>query len=169
MSAFARVLSSALIDFFWQGAVIGVLLWALLVILRHRSASVRYTVSCAALLALAVLPVLTIAALWLETIAPQQLFTTGGSASAPSRTDVPQTMLQIWLVAEEPHIAWLARIQQWALPLWSAGVLLLSVRLAWGSARVLTLERSDRTLPMNWRIPLVRSPTESESIVRCGS
>jgi uncharacterized protein (TIGR03435 family) len=140
MSAFARVLSSALIDFFWQGAVIGLLLWALLVILRHRSASVRYTVSCAALLVLAVLPVLTIVALWLQTIAPAQL-SAAAAASAPSRPEVSQTMLQIWLVSEEPHIAWLARIQQWALPIWSAGVLLLSGRLAWASARVLTLER----------------------------
>lgn len=63
MTALTQALSTALVDFLWQGLLVGLLLWLALVALRNRSANARYAVSCVALLALSVLPVITIAAL----------------------------------------------------------------------------------------------------------
>jgi uncharacterized protein (TIGR03435 family) len=131
MSALTQALSTALIDFLWQGALVGLLLWVALAVLRHRSAAVRYAVSCAALALLVVLPVITIATLWswsMQSAAPAALPAQPGAAMAT----MPQTMLTIWLVPETPRIMWLERAQLWALPIWSAGVLLFSIRLAWG-------------------------------------
>src|SRR5262249_4667365 len=53
----------------------------------------------------------------------------------------PQTMLPIWIAAEQPRIVWLAWAEMWALPVWSLGVLILSVRLAGGGRYAFTLER----------------------------
>ena len=131
MSALTQALSTALIDFLWQGALVGLLLWVALAVLRQRSAAVRYAVSCAALALLVALPVITIVTLWswsMQSAAPAAAPVTAG---APAAT-MPQTMLTIWLVPETPRIMWLERAQLWALPIWSAGVLLFSIRLAWG-------------------------------------
>ena len=59
MTSLAQALSAALLHFVWQGALVGVLLWLALLILRNRPAAVRYTVACAALAILAILPAVT--------------------------------------------------------------------------------------------------------------
>src|SRR6185436_15659879 len=51
----------------------------------------------------------------------------------------PQPMLSIWMNPEAPSAPWLAQAQLWALPLWSVGVLLFSVRLVWGGAHAFVL------------------------------
>jgi uncharacterized protein (TIGR03435 family) len=53
----------------------------------------------------------------------------------------PQPMLPIWINPEVPSAPWLAQLQVWALPIWSMGVLLFSVRLAWGCAHAFALGR----------------------------
>ncbi len=54
-----QALTSALLHFVWQGAVVAFLLWMALGLLRNRSANARYVVSCAALALMAVLPLIT--------------------------------------------------------------------------------------------------------------
>ena len=39
-------------------------------------------------------------------------------------------------------LTWLAQVQLWALPVWSVGVLLFSVRLVWGCAHAFALGRA---------------------------
>src|SRR5215471_13520311 len=52
-------ISSALLTFVWQGAVLGVLLWVVLFLLRNRSANARYVVCCATLILMAMTPIVT--------------------------------------------------------------------------------------------------------------
>jgi uncharacterized protein (TIGR03435 family) len=140
MSELTRALSTALVDFLWQGAIVGLLLWIALVMLRNRSANARYAVSSAALLALAVLPLMTIIALSASAARPDVAAASGVPLStAASR--MPQTMLPIWMVSETPRIEWLALVQLWALPTWSIGVLLFSVRLAGACRHAMTIRR----------------------------
>jgi len=129
MSEWTQALSAALVDFLWQGAFVGLLLWVALVMLRDRSPNVRYAVSCAALLALAVLPIVTIVALFASAARPDVTAASGAPIPADA-SRLPQTMLPIWMMSETPRIEWLAVVQLWALPIWSIGVLLFSVRLA---------------------------------------
>src|SRR5688572_12114911 len=137
MSTLTSALSTALVDFLWQGALVGLALWAALAVLRGRSANARYAVSCAALAILTALPLLTIAALAWSVTPSAPASTDMTAASAPE--SMPQTLLQVWIVPETPRLAWLAVVQQWALPVWSAGVLLFSARLAWGWTSSFTL------------------------------
>ena len=155
MSAWSQAISTALVDFLWQGALVGVLLWLTLIVLRNRSANVRYIVSCVALLVLCSLPLVTIVALLSTTTStplaplasPAQLAPLTPPASlAPPASLLPQTMLQIWFVPDAPRIAWLDSVQGWALPAWSLGVVLLSIRLGLAYGHSFALER-DAILP----------------------
>ena len=49
MNVTADALSSALVHSLWQNAIVGVLLWVALVVLRHRTPNARYLACCAAL------------------------------------------------------------------------------------------------------------------------
>jgi beta-lactamase regulating signal transducer with metallopeptidase domain len=136
MTAIAQALSVALIDFVWQGLLAAFLLWTALLILRNRSARARYVASCVALAVMAMLPLVTVSLVYaaaavshartgLETIASQSL--RAMAVSAPSAT---------WNWA-----GWLAR---WALPMWSLGVLLCSLRLVWAARQISALRRQSK-------------------------
>jgi len=145
MTAFTQALSTALVDFLWQGATVGALLWMTLVALRHRSAQERYLASCLALGALSMLPVLTVVTLlkaYGGVATAQAMVPAALPAASPS---MPQTLLQIWMVPESPRQPWLDVVQQWALPIWTAGVLLFSIRLLAGWLYAVRLRR--RTSP----------------------
>jgi uncharacterized protein (TIGR03435 family) len=140
MSEITRALSGALVDFLWQGALVGVVLWVVLLSLRHRSASARYAVSCVALLTLAVLPIWTLTLLWTRNHATAGVAALGAGVPWPG-SHAPETMLPIWLVADGPERSWLATAQTCALPLWSLGVLLFSFRFARGCAHAFLVQR----------------------------
>jgi uncharacterized protein (TIGR03435 family) len=131
MTTLTLALSTALVDFVWQGACVGLLLWLALVVLRHRSANARYAVSCIALFVLAALPFFTVGALWRVASAAPVL--PSKSLASPPIAAMPQTLLQVWMVPDAPPIAWLQQLQEWVLPIWSVGVLCCSIRLmsAW--------------------------------------
>jgi beta-lactamase regulating signal transducer with metallopeptidase domain len=138
MNVTADALSSALVHSLWQDAIIGAVLWAALLALRHRTPNARYVACCAALALMALLPVLTTIAL----STPQDSF---APASAP-RTIVtppePSTFVApVPFVAEEPPTGWLASLKSWTLPIWFAGVLLCSLRLVLASAHTVALRR----------------------------
>jgi uncharacterized protein (TIGR03435 family) len=138
MTPVTQAIGAALIDFLWQGVLVGAIFWLALLCLRHRPAAERYIASCLALLALSLLPVLTVAALLTSVASLNAVHVS--SASAPAPVAVPQTLLQIWMVPEAPRQPWLDLIEQWALPLWTVGVALLSLRLlgAWIHVRTIT-------------------------------
>ena len=141
MSMWTRALSTALVDFLWQGAIVGLLLWLALAMLRHRSANARYAVSCMALTVMTLLPLATIVALWTRSSVPAS--PVAGTTDIAATVAMPQTMLPIWLVADTPRIVWLEQLQLWALPIWSAGVLIFSIRLAWSYRHSFAMRRGE--------------------------
>ena len=56
MTAITQALSTALLDFVWQGLLAAFLLWTALFALKNRSARARYAASCVALAVMAALP-----------------------------------------------------------------------------------------------------------------
>ncbi len=133
MTAMAQALSTALLHFVWQGVAVALILWMALFLLRKRSAHARYLAACAALAVLAVMPVVTAAVAYTPVgVASLNLYRTAGAPPAISAEPGG---------AGSPQTDWLARLQSWALPAWSLGVLLFSVRLVWGCRQVSLLRR----------------------------
>jgi TonB family protein len=134
MTALEQALRTALLDFVWQGVVVAFLLWMALFVMRRRSANARYIASCLALITLFALPVLTVCVVYSRPIASR--------ASGPFFSTVPQTVAAVWKgsVASTPD--WLSSLGSLAIPAWALGVILFSLRLAWGSRQVAVLRRS---------------------------
>ena len=107
MSTWTMALSAALVDFLWQGALVGLIAWAVLVALQGRSANARYAVACAALLILTVLPLATVIA-FAASASGADNAVAAASSGIPRPAPVPQTMLPIWMVSDSPRVAWLA-------------------------------------------------------------
>jgi len=130
MTAITHALNAALLHSVWQGLAVMILFWLALWTLRRRSAATRYAVSCAALVILVALPVVTTCLLYeppLVTAVRSETFRLAVAATP---------------VAVKARFDWLLLVQSWAVPVWSCGVLLFSVRMAWGCARVAALRRS---------------------------
>jgi len=132
-SAYAHALSAALLHFVWQGLFIAFLLWVGLFLLRKQSANSRYLASCAGLAVMAAMPIITASILY-ESPATGRVSDPPGAASLLPAAGVASGPLPA------PPV-WLAAWQSWALPMWSLGVLLFSVRLVWGCKQVRSLQR----------------------------
>jgi len=132
MTAITQALSAALLDFVWQGLLAASLLWTALFLLRNRSARARYAASCMALAAMAVLPVVTACLVY---NAPAASHATPFWAAA-----APQTA-RAAILRPAASVNWASRLARWALPLWSLGVLLFSLRLVWASRQISALRR----------------------------
>ncbi len=129
MTALSQALSAALLHFVWQGSLVAVVLWAALFGLRRRPAAWRYGASCAALAVLAALPPVTVWVLM------------RGARSAGAVRIPAAFYFAAAGPAARPAVSWLARAEGWALPVWSLGVLLLSIRLVWGAGQIYGLRR----------------------------
>lgn len=127
MTPLARALSSALLHFLWQGVVMALLLSVALALLRKRSAQARYLASCVALGIMAVLPAIT---MWAMYRAPEAVHAVNATALAP--------LAAVPLAASAN---WIARADAWALPAWCLGVLFFALRLMWGAGQVSALRR----------------------------
>jgi TonB family protein len=133
MMAMAQALRTALLDFVWQGLVVALLLWVALYLSRRQRPQARYAASCTALALLMALPVATAwrayrvpsAAAAVGPFSAEPIARGNGFASASARQ----------------AIDWAARVEPWALPVWSAGVLFFSLRLVWGCRRVSAMRR----------------------------
>ncbi len=133
MTPIAHALRTALLDFVWQGTLAAFLLWLTLFILRRRSANARYTASCVALAIMAILPVATaVSAYRMPAAAPTQLKTDAPAVNPALTASTPLAT---------PSPTWLVMLDRWALPAWSLGVLLFSLRLVWASTHVSALRR----------------------------
>jgi beta-lactamase regulating signal transducer with metallopeptidase domain len=130
MTAITRALSTALLHFVWQGLVVTILFWLALFLLRKRSAALRYAASCAALALLLVLPAVTTLVLYEHPAAP------GGSSVLVDMPGVAPTAIT------GGSFEWLVLAQTWAVPVWACGVLLFSLRMAWGCTQVAALRRN---------------------------
>jgi TonB family protein len=86
------------------------------------------------LIALAALPVVTACVVYTQPVpshASERFFAT-----------VPQTVAAVWTGSVASTPSWLASLGSWAIPVWALGVVLFSVRLAWGSRQVAVLRKS---------------------------
>jgi beta-lactamase regulating signal transducer with metallopeptidase domain len=137
MTAIAQALSAALLDFVWQGLLSAFLLWLALFILRNHSARARYAASCVALAVMAALPVVTACLVYRATAASQGSagWTVAGAQWIRAAAQRPAASFN-----------WAAWLDRWALPVWSIGVLLFSLRLLW-AARQISVLRGKAQLP----------------------
>jgi beta-lactamase regulating signal transducer with metallopeptidase domain len=154
------VLGWALFHFLWQGALVALVVAALVWLLRKRSPALRYALACAALATMVALPVATA---WSLAGRPA-----GFEASVPAgtRADDPVRIPAVAAaLATGPAGSFLPaplrdRLET-ALPralfLWFAGVLFLSTRVLGGlvAARRLT-RRATRPAPAVWQATLAR-------------
>jgi TonB family protein len=132
MTPIAQSISTALVQFIWQGILIACLLWVVLFLLRNGSAGVRYFVSCVALAAMLVLPAITAYSLY------------DSASSASSNAALTLTIRAVWtgsVPAPSAWIATLAKLQPWVMWVWLAGVATLSFRLAWAGGQLAILRR----------------------------
>src|SRR5258706_14757800 len=113
MTPLAQAISRALIHFIWQGSIVGLSLWVILAALRKRSANSRYVASCAALGALAVMPVITASLLYSMRSSP-------GDSAAVARAAATASMASMALRSQQQ--VWLVGVARWALPTWALGV-----------------------------------------------
>jgi TonB family protein len=130
--------SAALIHALWQDAIVALLLWATLAALRNSPARVRYAAACGALAAMALLPIATAVLLYVQDAAvafPAAHSTVTSTGVAPGFAVSSAWAMR---VSSSP---WTAALQTWALPLWSAGVLLFSLRLVASTAHTHALRR----------------------------
>ncbi len=134
MTAIAQSLSSALLHFLWQGVLLALVLWITLFLLRKRSAQARYTASCAALALMVALPVITA---WTVYDRPVQ----DPPTAQPAASQAPSASTAALRSTPNLPLLWLSAFQQWALPVWSFGVLLFSIRLVWGCTQISRLRR----------------------------
>src|SRR5947207_3382113 len=132
MTPLAMAISRALIHFVWQGLVVGLVLGMILAALRKRSANCRYIVSCAALGVMAVMPVVTTLFLYSRRMAADS----GLAAPTPISHAIAAVS-----AGSQFQVGWLAALQMWALPAWSLGVLLCSLRLVLGYNHAFMLGR----------------------------
>ena len=126
---FVPALGQALIDFVWQGLLIGLVAAALLQWLRDARPQLRYAVACAAMLACVLVPAASVLA---------DLLASTPLAAAPVPVSLPRDAAAIASTAFDP--IWTTPLQG-ALPdgwlplvvaLWAAGASVLSLRMALG-------------------------------------
>jgi D-alanyl-D-alanine endopeptidase (penicillin-binding protein 7) len=138
-------LGSPLLDFVWQGALIGLACAALLSAMRHARPQIRYAVACSALVLCILFPlygviqsVIKLSGSNLSDVALNDLATQNVDG------DVYSQMVN-WA---HLHLASLVFV-------WSIGVALLSVRLITGLLWVSSVKRSDRgSLHPHWQTQL---------------
>lgn len=133
MTAIAQAVTSALLHFVWQGMAVAILLWLALFLLRHGAARARYAASSAALALLALLPIVTACLVYSR---PAQW-----QSSAMAPPSLPRIAAAVAKASPALPANFMAMVQAWALPVWSLGVLLFSIRLVWGCRAVSLLRR----------------------------
>jgi len=126
-------LGTVLLDFLWQGALIGLLAWLTLLLMRREKPQTRYAVACLALLSCLLLPTWQIARLFLAekaavsvhtyTLAAGPVDGVPGPAALPSLTP----FLAVAALPSPPD-----HLLRWIVGLWALGAGLLAVRLACG-------------------------------------
>ena len=118
------VLGRALLNFFWQGALIGVIAALLLHVTRHARPQLRYAIACLALFACAAAPVADVV---------RQLMASGSEDATPIVIQSAAAFVPVISQATAKAAAW--RIDD-VLPsivaLWAIGACVLSLRMAMG-------------------------------------
>ena len=145
----AHTLGWTLLHFIWQGAVLGLLAWVALALLRGTDAKVRYGTACAFLVLMVAAPVATFGLLQPQAMpAAIHLRLEAATPVIPGMAIAPLTQrLKSALDSSLP----------WLLATWVMGVLLLSTRFLGSWLRVQRLRRLGATpVPAEWHLVLSR-------------
>ena len=140
MSTFGLAFTSALVDFVWQGALVALALLAALHTVGRRSAQARYGLCLLALATLMALPVLTTASRFEIEDLLRRAGVSGRSITVI--TDTGKGLRVEAMIRSAAAPSTISTLQPWILPIWSLGVLLLSLRLVAGGLEVRALRRS---------------------------
>ena len=144
----AQTLAWTLLHFLWQGAVLGLLAWGSLGLLRSASAKARYGLACGFLVLMVAAPVLTF--LGLQQPAPAEVATLTMNLQAGAAIPASQPLVHRLKATLDPSLPWL-------LAGWALGVLLLSTRFLGSWVRVQRLRRLSATpVPTEWHLVLSR-------------
>lgn len=142
MNAAAAALTSALVQFTWQGSLAALALAAALHAARRRSPQVRYAMSAAALAVLIALPIAaTVRGYAAARATPSDA---PPAVQRPSSTSSDTTAPVTAAPSRPASAPILIRLEPWVLPAWSLGVLLLSVRLVVGGREAHALRRTSQ-------------------------
>ncbi len=149
----AQALGYALLHSLWQGALVALLLWGLLKLMRGRPTA-RYALSCAALALMLIVPGLTWYALT-DSIAAEATAAVATEAADAATPLVP--VIGVDKAASEASAVWRPMVAaQLYLPYlvagWAAGVLVLLARLfgGWSYARY-QIAREAKPAPEAWQ------------------
>ena len=127
--ALIHVIGWTLLHFFWQGALVAILMSCVMSLLHGRSSQVRYIVACSALLLMAVLPLITCIHLVMVT-------QTHTGEFFSSTLQMPSVSSRGGVSFSEPLLDRIAHTLDRSLPLllsvWSTGVLFVFGRLGLG-------------------------------------
>lgn len=146
MSALSTAATTAILHSLWQGTVIALLLWVSLRVMRRASATSRYVVSCVALMAMVLLPLVT----FVDALTDAESSSVGTSPTVGRPPDLPMVMAdgsRIWSDRSVTPPGILASLEAWIVPLWLAGVTLASLRLVWAGRHVRSVRRSGVPAP----------------------
>ena len=142
MSEFLAILvpalGHALLDFLWQGAIIGLLAALALHSLRHARPQARYAVACFALLACVLVPLVSlIAQLATTTSAPLYAGTFAPLPGIAEGLRTPSMLLGLTTSAVQ-----LDALLPWIVASWAAGASVLSLRVSLGLMWIHRLRQS---------------------------
>ncbi len=130
LTALVPALAAVLVDFLWQGALIGLFAWLALTLLRNARPQARYAVACLALLACVLVPA------W-------RLLHAVGASASPVHAEAIAPDLNVTIAAAHapavPAFKTLAALPPlpdgalpWVVAFWAAGVVMLALRMACG-------------------------------------
>lgn len=143
--AFVPVLARVLVDFIWQGALIGLLAWLALTLLRNARPQWRYAAACLALLACALLPIARfLLAIGAAGDAPMPAG--GPSMAIPDLAAATQTLHAGGVFSLPPPAS-----MAWLVALWASGAGLLSLRMLGGALWLHRLCRDARNEAGPWQ------------------
>ena len=145
MSTVSSAVATAILQSIWQETAIGLALWVVLRATGRNSANIRYVVSCAAVAAMVLVPLVT----FVDVLSAAQ-----GSVPAAAhdarRSDLPIIIAngsRIWTDRTLPSAGFLVPLYDWIAPIWLIGALIASIRLAWATRHVRALCRSGGAAP----------------------
>src|SRR5215475_15046876 len=145
------------LHFIWQGMLIAALTANLMWLIRRCSAEVRYLVMCAAMLCMLASPIITTVVLMtsnpgrhgLSLIAANQSMTDGGGINLSPDAALSAPSSYHW---SERLSGWITQELAWLVSIWLAGVLLLSLRLLFGSVSAQRFKiRETRPVAGRWQ------------------
>lgn len=146
-AAFVPVLARVLVDFIWQGALVGLLAWLALTLLRNARPQLRYAVACVALLACALLPIARFV-LAIGAVGDAPMPAGGPSMAIPDLAAATQTLHagDVFTLPTPPQAS-----MAWLVALWASGAGLLSLRMLGGALWLHRLCRDARNEAGPWQ------------------